>query len=717
MRHITFFYNMKIKPKKIDNLYEKYGYRKIEYGESVRLFLYEKSRYFGADIIPLDNHRETVVQCERLRVEYSEGGYATRIKNYSSIEEVALELYKSFFSYDSTKARLKKKYDKFLTSQRRLNGGIKYEYINSPFQVNNESTGNGNLIKEVTDCIKIERPQLIIIEGSAGYGKTCTAYELLNKLLDSTFCENPLLTVLSRNRGANIFRYILLDEIDREYPNLDSRLVTYEVNNGRIPIIIDGFDELLNKSEIVKSESDKVFSEVETMLDTIGNLLVNKTKIILTSRKTAIFAGDEFKRWLGKWSNTFDVTRFTLEIPRIKDWLTQEKLDGIKHAQIPVEYIANPVLLTYLRNLNKTTFDSHLLEPESIIEKYFTSLFGREIERQELKIHPEDQYKIFKNVAQFLINLDQSSEEKTFFRDIIVDVNKDLLNNTLKLYPPDYDIERLADKLINHAILDRKGQEENEIGFINDFVFGTFIGEIMSKSSIPEIEKNFSPYMVEIGATAYRVQNSENKSLMWKKIEALASKFESSTLFTFDITLEGQLKRNFANSVFKSLQIFKISFTEEYIVDSSVFINCKFKKCTFHVNAFSSISFIDCLFEECSLVGVASLNDFENSITINCRQVECNILTFHSSYDNDKSSKDKRIELENNILGKLYHIEESSTEPKISNVLKSYELKERRMVGILIDKLRSEKIIKVIGLNVNIEINQLHIVKNRIGVL
>ena len=62
------------------------------------------------------------------------------------------------------------------------------------------------------------------------------------------------MTVLSKNRSASIFRYILLDEIDHEYPTLDSNLVTHEIRTGRIPLIIDGFDELLSNSDILKSE-------------------------------------------------------------------------------------------------------------------------------------------------------------------------------------------------------------------------------------------------------------------------------------------------------------------------------------------------------------------------------------------------------------------------------------------------------------------------------
>src|SRR5690606_27833808 len=124
-----------------------------------------------------------------------------------------------------------------------------------------------------------------------------TSYEILKALTSNNKCDNPIMTELSRNRGANIFRYILLDEIDREYPTLDSKLVKFEIQSGRIPLIIDGFDELLHKSELT-TESEEVFGEIEPMLDTIGKLLNGDSKIILTTRKTAIFGGSEFRDWL-----------------------------------------------------------------------------------------------------------------------------------------------------------------------------------------------------------------------------------------------------------------------------------------------------------------------------------------------------------------------------------------------------------------------------------
>lgn len=706
---------MNINVSSLGKLYKQYGYREVSSSSSIKIFLYEQGRYFGADIIPLDKSDETENECKRVKNEYSEGGYAVQIKHYESNAIAELELYKGFFSHETTAKRIKNKYNEFIKTQSRLNGGHRYEYINSPFRINNELSTGKDILLPIVSVLKKHGPQLVIIEASAGYGKTCTVYEILKYLLECDFCENPLMTELSRNRGANIFRYILLDEIDRVYPTLDSHLVNYEIRTGRIPLIIDGFDELLHKSDIVKSDKEEVFGEVETMLDTIGSLLKINAKIILTTRKTAIFAGDDFQKWLAKWNNEFEANRFSIEVPRIKDWLTGERLSSIKNAQIPVENIANPVLLTYIRNLSEPEFANHLTTPDSIVKKYFHSLHEREIKRQDLRISPDDQYAIFKNVVKMMINFDQTSDKRSFIREIIIDQNREVLEKALALYPGDQTIELLADKLINHALLDRKGRDEDMIGFINDFVFGTFIGEIMSETETIDIEKSFSAYMVEIGVTAYKVQTTVNKQLLWSKIESLSSKFENNILFYFDITLKGKLERNFKDTIFPSLQIFNISFAGKLIV-SSVFINCRFKNCSFTTGVFDSVSFIECHFEDCHATERKHIDNSNNIYTIKCTQKGSDVLEYFSNSFSEPSPEIIEEKEENALLKELYSLENEHHSQRIMHLMKRHKKAEHKKIARIIESLERKNIIKISGLDMFIEVNKLPLIKKRIGI-
>ena len=228
---------------------------------------------------------------------------------------------------------------------------------------------------------------------------------------------------MSRNRDAKQFKYILWSEIDKEKDTTAKQeLVVYNIKKGKIPLIIDGFDELLSKNiDNGKAGQLNEFEQVETMLSTIGDLLTDEAKIILTSRKTAIFAGAEFGDWVDSYNGNFDVIRFQLEKPNIKQWLSTERYEEIIGKNVPLDNISNPVLLTYLRNISKEDFSDLLVYPETITDKYFEYLLNREKERQNLIIRWEDQMQIFENLAKSFVDF-AKSRNLEYYQDTLNNV-------------------------------------------------------------------------------------------------------------------------------------------------------------------------------------------------------------------------------------------------------------------------------------------------------
>ncbi|TOG85787.1 hypothetical protein CGI92_25485, partial [Vibrio parahaemolyticus] len=68
---------------------------------------------------------------------------------------------------------------------------------------------------------------------------------------------------------------------------------------------------------------------------TISELLINKAKVVLTTRRTAIFDGDEFHQWIENHENDFEVIRLRIQEPRVVDWLPPERLQSISTAGFP----------------------------------------------------------------------------------------------------------------------------------------------------------------------------------------------------------------------------------------------------------------------------------------------------------------------------------------------------------------------------------------------
>lgn len=699
-----------IDPSALERLYTSYGFETIKSQyPNISIFTYKKSRYFGVDIIPLIESKALIETSEHLKEQYSKSGFAADIRRISNIEDAEIELFKSFFTYDSTNVRIRKKYNDFTEKQRFSLLGNLYEYVESPFEIHNHLDHEKKLFDIIEIKLKSKRPELIIIEAAAGYGKTCTAFEILSKIAEKKDDQLPIFTELSRNRSANIFRYVLLDEIDLEFPSLNSSLVIKEIKNGRIPLIIDGFDELLEKVD-TEVAIDNSFEDVESMLDTIGSLLEHKAKIILTTRKTAIFTGLEFENWLVKWREKFDLTRIALKEPRIKDWLGEDRYITVKDRNIPIQYISNPVLLTFLKHLDQDEFLNLIKNPDKLIEKYFEKMLTRERERQDLLMSVGNQLLLFKNVAKNLLEMDSSVEEKEFFKLIILEDNKKLLEETRNLYlsVQKRTVENLVDTLSTHALLDRKGREQNQIGFINDFVFGIFIGQVLTETNDDLTQKAYSNYMIELAVTAYRVQNINKKNDLWIKLTPIITRFSVETVFLFDIYLKEKLVRDYDGITINDNSFFNVIFNE-FNISASVFLNCYFKNCVFDANSFSGVSFIGCTFSNCSTLDDEFLDKCADVTFIKSIQDRSQIFIQRDSpsYSSESPIVD---EIERAILEKLWRISHTKGH-HISKLLKSFERSETKQVNKGLKHLAETGFLEIRGIHIYFSINKITLIK------
>ena len=471
----------------LDQLFREYGYDVKEKNASYRVYLLNQGMYHGAEIQIMNDEIDATPILDR----YSKLGYHAKQQGFKSIEQAENYLFKGFFNTQTTKNDINRRYAEFASNQVKHygSGHVKYQYISMPYSVNGESAENviigaSDIISAIKEAINKKGAHLVVVEAAAGFGKTCTAYEIYKSFLDSSEYQKPIFTELSRNRDAKQFKYILWAEIDREKDTTAKQdLVVYNIKKGKIPLIIDGFDELLSKNiDSGKTEVLNEFEQVETMLSTIGDLLTGETKIILTSRKTAIFAGAEFGDWVDSYNGNFDVIRFQLEKPNITQWLSPERYEAVISRNIPLDSISNPVLLTYLRNIEKDKFDSLLLCPETITEKYFEYLLNREKERQNITVRWEDQMLIFENLAKSFVEFDITGENRSFVKELIIDNNKSCLLFYKDLMPTKQTLEEFADTLTNHALLDRIGNKDF-ITFINEFVFGYLLGKSIQRES------------------------------------------------------------------------------------------------------------------------------------------------------------------------------------------------------------------------------------------
>ena len=547
-----------------------------------------KTGYFdNAEIVRLIPNCET----DSLFEEFTGTGYACTVRDAASPEAAEEELFQGFFSVDVTRNRLLEEYKRFSMNLVAPYGeGAQYSYIKAPYQINGKE-GRLSPPEEVIQLMDDPAPVLFLIEAAAGFGKTCTAMELV-KLLAANSSRIPLYAELSRNRQARIFRYILLDEIDRTFPLLSSGLVQTEIKNGRVAAILDGFDELLKKGEQTGD-----FENKEPMLETVSELLKGRAKIIITTRRTALFDGDDFHHWLDRHAESFKVVRIRIQEPRVTDWLEPARLEALEATGLRLDAMANPVLLSYLRCITSTDFLEAVAEPESIVESYFSYMLDRERDRQDLRMSIEHQGKVLQSIAKDMMTVGYTAEQREYLVNCILINESKLIDETRTQYPSSEkpSREEIANKLASHALLDRSTQDPNKIGFVNEFSLGNFVAaNIISIDDWMGDELRF----IEPAVRSYSPRTKQTRDRLFRNLSNSLPYLDITSQIEISAELQNRLPDNITDGAAEGLSLEGILIGDSLIKDFQ-FNECIFNDCTFDRSKIQNTTFLNCRFYDC----------------------------------------------------------------------------------------------------------------------
>lgn len=693
----------------LKEIYESYGYeyKKIS---SVDVFEYKYGRYYGADILYTDeNEKEAQKICQG----YKDDDYATNMKKSPTNEEVEDFLFDGFFKITQFHSKINREYENFTKQQIDGFENSSYEYVYGSFSsrsfndegfLMDEEVSDENVVDKIVKLIKQSGAKLIVLEAAAGYGKTCTANEIVHKLSSDGGEIIPLHIEISNNREARIFKHILQNEIEEQFKNaVTSKSVERQIYRGRISVIIDGFDELLSKDCDSSLEKKR---DVESMLNTIITLLRQNAKIVITSRKTAFFSGDDFLKWIQQSNNSFETHRITIAEPNIKDWLTKEKISYFCQHEFPLASVANPVLLSYLKYSSLDSLKEKFENSKNMVDHYLTFLLKREKNRQKIKWERDEQLRILEKLVRFMCEMHFKAEGKKFIKDLIAEYNKDLFNEYLEKYDgmPKPTHEDLAETISNHALLDRK--KDGNVGFINDFIFGYLIGKNITDG---KFEKHYPGGFVDVigrefcllAISAFRFESEQERKKFYDTLIQKSFDFDNEFCFYRDL----YLKQTFGNNVFENIAIEQVSFNSilfECLNDNRVhFINmvfdsCTFTDCKFDRKAFSKSYMANCKFIGCKWIGTESLNTNGN-LTIS--NGSCDNDFVDSVYIETESTEEISIEVnyEKNILEMFYTSDKLKPVRKLEDVYKSFESNQRKSVDKCLNQMRVNKFISIDG--------------------
>ena len=595
----------------ITNLYTLYGFEVYENTDNYIVFTHTNGYFCNAEIVLIQS-----VDVEELCHQLTSIGFSVRTINFVSITDLHEKLFDGFFSKHNSKIRIKNMYEKYCAFQRKKLLCEKYEYLNCDYIIPGENSSK-NIVDTIMDKLTSEDAQLIILEAAAGYGKTCTSYEVLSRFTNESIDKVPLMTELSKNRKAAIFRYVLLSEIDNQFSSLSQKLVEYEIRSGKVPLIIDGFDELLSKSTSDLTSDQESIEDAQGMLDTIVDLLTgdSRAKILITSRKSAIFTGEKFDDWMESHELCGKTIRIELKYPAIKDWLTTEKIDLLKNKSVNLSFISNPIILSILKS--QTIEEIKEKSVNDLIEEYIKSVFEREKERQGLVLSPEEQENILAQVAKFFVEFDISSEEDEFVKYILGEILSNDIDeyikrySTLKLFGNE-DIpneEEFIMKLLHNAFLDRPVSTKNTIGFINDFSFGYFIGLAIIKGYISKTTTIKYKY-ADLLCTTFSSNEMSQRQCLCDYISQKIDIYSIDQQLTLSDKMFHKTLRIYTDATICNLTFSSgFDFSDGCQFNSCTFINCVFDNCIFGCNSFQNVSFYNCIFYNLQINGNKFGND------------------------------------------------------------------------------------------------------------
>ena len=638
---------------KLNNIYKKYyfdeeidlGNKYIVIANTTGITPYGECIFWGSTEPPINS--ETY-------------GFEVKLRKFESIEKLEQELFELVFKKRIVNQKQRFNYQTFINSAISHSGSGSeqpYEYVQCNYTKNGESYNKENSIIESikNDVISTENSQLILIEAAAGFGKTCTAYELMNSLInDKTFIGIPLLTELSRNKTARIFRYVLLDEVNRTIKSVDVELTTKAIQDGRICVIIDGFDELIHKDS--QSSSKKSFENAESMLDTIKDLLHKNAKVVITTRRTSIFDGEEFQQWIDRTDNDFIVSRYRIMEPKIEDWIGHERATKITELGIDIKKIVNPVLLTYIRYMNDDEFYDVVDTPDEIISRYIDKMLSREMTRQSIELKPEEQSKVLMSIAYDMLINDYTQEHKDYISKVISKRNKDTLtkmiinsDSTSKV-----DFESLVKTIRGHAFLDKKGKDGNQIGFVNDFILGHYCGKALNEYNVTKEDLIVSGIFVESIFQANSVSPKSTKLDIWDKLEYSFDCLSTSDKLSFGQIIRDEIDFDLSEDVITALEFSDTNMFISSRANLLTFNDCTFSNVLFSKENLVDISFINCRFYNSHYSNPSAINTRIYFIKCQFDDVSENMHTHIESKAADKEPADIVFDCKSAILEKFW---------------------------------------------------------------
>ncbi|MEK8142644.1 NACHT domain-containing protein [Streptomyces sp. M10(2022)] len=155
-----------------------------------------------------------------------------------------------------------------------------------------EATEHTGLVEDLIDLLESDQGRFLLLLGDFGHGKTFALRELARRIPEQLPHLIPLLIPLNTlDRAHSLEGLVAAHLAGHGVDTIDLRALRYMLAQGRVVLLFDGFDELVNRVSY-----DRAADHLQILLDAA----VDRAKIIVSSRTQHFKSHDQILTALGE---------------------------------------------------------------------------------------------------------------------------------------------------------------------------------------------------------------------------------------------------------------------------------------------------------------------------------------------------------------------------------------------------------------------------------
>ncbi|WP_240957663.1 pentapeptide repeat-containing protein [Streptomyces chilikensis] len=240
-----------------------------------------------------------------------------------------------------------------------------------------------DLLTDLLDALDSDQGRFLLLLGDFGHGKTFALRELARRMPEHSPHLVPVLVPLNTfDRAHSLLGLVTAHLAGHGVTRIDTRALRYMIREGRIVLLFDGFDELVNRVS---------YERAADHLEVLLSAAEHKAKIVVTSRTQHFKSDEQVFTALGERLGVLPQRRL-LDIvgfrpTQIREYLSRSYGDDARAGQryrlleaVPdlLDLCQNPRLLSFVARLG----DQHLqavagagraLSPAALYQEVFTS--------------------------------------------------------------------------------------------------------------------------------------------------------------------------------------------------------------------------------------------------------------------------------------------------------------------------------------------------------